>query len=585
MNGPLLALLAWLVAPAVGGPASPTAVVTRVGPGAWTTDAGAVLPSDAELIARGAVIGDVIVIAGDVFDPDDPEEDRLLFRVANRLHRSTRPYVVERQLLFAEGDAYDPRLLAESERLLRSNRYLHDAVIRPVRVRGNRVDVEVVTRDVWTLTGGASFGRSGGENTSRFEVQDVGFLGTGKDVTIQQESDVDRTSTLLRYRDPAIRGTRWTLEAVYSDNSDGFERKLYLERPFYSLETRWAISFRSIFEDRVDNLYDDGVVKKRLAHERDWVEAWIGRSGGLDGDRVSRWSFGATFARDTFGTVAKDYPFPGRPPTDEGPGFGFPSTGGPVEGVTPRSPDDRRLFVPWVAFEWIADDYVEARDVDRIGRTEDRHLGLRVDFRLGVAAKGFGSDRDAAIVRGALRDAFRLAPDQLVEIELGVGGRYRFQDAEEGLENFLASAVARYTWRNFGQHLFVARLGADWAENLDVERQLLLGGDNGLRGYPLRYQDGDRRVLLTLEQRFFTGWQVLKLFDVGAAVFADLGRAWFADAATGPEPRWLRDVGVGLRVASNRARGTMIHFDAAFPLDGNGSIDDVQWLITTHDTF
>lgn len=32
----------------------------------------------------------------------------------------------------------------------------------------------------------------------------------------------------------------------------------------------------------------------------------------------------------------------------------------------------------------------------------------------------------------------------------------------------------------------------------------MLGGDNGLRGYPLRYQVGTTNALITLEERFYS---------------------------------------------------------------------------------
>ena len=62
----------------------------------------------------------------------------------------------------------------------------------------------------------------------------------------------------------------------------------------------------------------------------------------------------------------------------------------------------------------------------------------------------------------------------------------------------------------------------------------MLGGDNGLRGYPLRYQAGDDNALMTLEQRFYSNWQPLKLFNVGAAVFFDAGRTWGDDEFAAP---------------------------------------------------
>ena len=53
--------------------------------------------------------------------------------------------MVERKLLFAPGDPYDPRLLNETARYLRSQKYLYDASVKPIRYRGNRVDVTATT--------------------------------------------------------------------------------------------------------------------------------------------------------------------------------------------------------------------------------------------------------------------------------------------------------------------------------------------------------------------------------------------------------------------------------------------------------
>ena len=60
-------------------------------------------------------------------------------------------------------------------------------------------------------------------------------------------------------------------------------------------------------------------------------------------------------------------------------------------------------------------------------------------------------------------------------------------------------------------------------------RPFTIGGDNGLRGYPLRYQSGTARALFTVEERFYSNWQPLKLFDVGAAAFVDGEEKTFLD--------------------------------------------------------
>ena len=99
---------------------------------------------------------------------------------------------------------------------------------------------QVKTRDVWTLEGGASFSRSGGTNNTSLWVEDTNFLGTGKEVSLSRIGTVDRTSNLVRYRDPNLLGSRVRLTLSHADNSDGGRERFELERPFYSLSSRWA---------------------------------------------------------------------------------------------------------------------------------------------------------------------------------------------------------------------------------------------------------------------------------------------------------------------------------------------------------
>ena len=89
--------------------------------------------------------------------------------------------------------------------------------------------------------------------------------------------------------------------------------------------------------------------------------------------------------------------------------------------------------------------------------------------------------------------------------------------------------------------------------NLAVADTLLLGGDNGLRGYPLRYQSGERRALFTVEERAFTDRYVWRLFRICGAAFFDAGRAWGGNNINTLNPGWLSNAGFGLRILSARA--------------------------------
>lgn len=515
------------------------------------------VPGDAELEAAGAVVGSIRIRTGDVFDTSIPEEDRWLFRTANRLHWKTREGVVRKLLLFREGDRYRGRLLKESERLLRQTKYLYDARILPVDYSGGRVGIEVVTRDVWTLQAGLGFSRSGGENSTRIGLQDANFLGTGKDLTVRRTSDVDRASVLYRYRDFQLLGSRLRLIVQYRDNSDGLLRQFDLTRPFFSLDTRWSASAGAGSFDQVQSLYERGEVSSRFRHRREFYTLQSGLSRGQFHGTTRRWLAGLTYEEDRFLAA------PGE--------------------IAPVSlPGDRTLVYPWIGFETISAEFLKLRNLDRLQRTEDFNFGHELFASLGWSDDGFGADRDVAVFRSRARIGHTPREGRLWLFAAYASGRY---GSGRG-ENVLAGGSVRLFARNFRRHNFYASLSVAAAANLDGENQLLLGGDRGLRGYPLRYVHGDRRFLLTLEQRLYTDWYPFRLVHVGAAVFLDVGRAWTHGSAGAGEPGVLKDIGVGLRFGSSRSSdASMVHVDLAIPLDRDAGIDSVQFLVTTQETF
>ena len=516
-------------------------------------------PIAAQTAQDGTSIGDIQIVVEDIFDTDDPRENRRLYRLANRLHRRTRPQVIARQLLFESGDAYSQRVIDESERLLRTNRYLIAARILPASVEQGATDLEVRVRDVWTLNVGAGVGRGGGVTTTHFKLQDTNLLGLGKLVTLERRSSVDRTTSVFRFADPALLGSRWNAAVGYSSNSDGSQRLFEVGRPFYALETRWSTGFSGLSDDRLESRYALGEVSQRFRHREDSFDLQGGLSSGIQQGWVHRWSAGLTYQSDRFATE----------PGVVGPG---------------RLPPDRELSYPWVAFDRIQDEYLKGRNLDQIDRTEDLHLGGKLHARLGYSTTALGASANRLVFEAQASRGFRFADRQMLLLASDLGGRWGGGETE----NASWSTSARYYARNFGDQLFSASFEGTFTHNLDPEHQLTLGGDNGLRGYPLRYQDGSARALLTLEQRFFTHWYPFRLAHVGGAIFVDIGKTWADGDAGGLSPNYgvLRDVGIGLRLASSRSGlGQTLHVDLAFPLDGDPSLQSVQWLVSSKHSF
>jgi hemolysin activation/secretion protein len=158
---------------------------------------------------------------------------------------------------------------------------------------------------------------------------------------------------------------------------------------------------------------------------------------------------------------------------------------------------------------------------------------------------------------------------------------------EQGhVRNLIADAAAKYYWRWSENWLLYAAFSGTTTYRLDPDMQLLLGGDNGLRGYPLRFESGTSRALFTVEQRVFTDWFPFRLVRVGGAVFADVGRTWGTGVIGNSDPGLLKDVGFGLRLGNSRSGlGNVLHIDFAFPLSDVAGIQKFQFLVQTMQSF
>jgi hemolysin activation/secretion protein len=137
----------------------------------------------------------------------------------------------------------------------------------------------------------------------------------------------------------------------------------------------------------------------------------------------------------------------------------------------------------------------------------------------------------------------------MVALDASVRGRA----GSRGVEDGQLDIATRYYHRSSDVRLFFLGLTASAAANLDPDHQLLLGGDNGLRGYPLRYALGDKRILLTLEQRFFFDREFFHLLRLGGAIFADVGKAWGEMPSPASHLGVLKDLGFGLRFGQTRS--------------------------------
>lgn len=518
---------------------------------------GAAVPSFSDLEAAGAVIGEIRVVTDNIFDPNDPDENNILFRAANALHIRTQPWLIRRVLLFEPGDRVSKRIIDETERLIRSTTTVYEVAIRPVAYRNGAVDVEVRTRDTWTLQPGLKLRREGGVTSGALNLKESNLAGTGTTLGLERNTSVDRTGTLLQLsHDHLFDG--WTgvkfERATYDDGSAG---SISVNRPFYALDTRWAAGASIARFDRRDAVFDGGNAVGDYRHFQHAGEVFGGHSRGLVGRWTHRQTVGLSYASDVYEID------PSRPPP-----------------VAP--PVDKTLAGPFFRYEAIEDDYLPLMNRDLIQRPEYFQMGVRTTLRLGRSLAVFGATEQPWQFSGSLSKGFRAPHGHQFLTSATYSGTH---GGSSGDTRAIGTSV-RYFVPQHGTILLYLAGAIDMIRSPSAADELLLGGDTGLRGYPIRYQRGTKRVLFTAEERYYTDWYPLRLFRVGAAAYVDIGRAWdtqIPDTTSG----WLADFGVGLRVLNARASfGNVLHLDIAFPLrNADPGVRSRQFVVKTAKTF
>jgi hypothetical protein len=171
-------------------------------------------------------------------------------RVLNALHTDTKEWVIRSNLFFKENSVLNAYLMADNERYLRSLNFIQDAriLVKPVRGSRDSVDVQIITKDLFSLSGGLDVN---GTERVRTKVAENNLLGMGQ--VLQYTALFDRTrSPVYGYEllytknsiaNSFINGTiGYTL--INTGRSDGAEEEkafyLRLDRPLVSPYSKLA---------------------------------------------------------------------------------------------------------------------------------------------------------------------------------------------------------------------------------------------------------------------------------------------------------------------------------------------------------
>ena len=500
---------------------------------------------------EGLPILEVTIENNDIFDLEQENQKLWIHKWANKLHINTRQKTIEEQLLFDTRDGYNENLIRETERLLRSRKYIHQAEIIAKEVCGKGVNLAVVTTDNWTLTPSITASRSGGETRTALEIEESNLLGLGTEVKILSESDEKRDSNAFIYRDNNWFGNLKTLKLELADNSDGHVYQVDIARPFIKQDSKYAWSIRPSSIERENPVYEQGDEIAKVGEMNDSLLLTYGWSDGLVDNSVSRYRLGWFANRLRYNTV---------------------------DDPDIELPEDVDKSYPFIEYEHLNVKYVERINFRVMGITEDIKLGSSLRTRIGWKDESYESTQEGYVLEfdynfGSFISAHTLG---LFDLSLSHESNKTIDDSGR-----IVMHGQLYNFRGVNHsYVFSSRLEA--AQNPELFELIEVGGDSGLKGYPARFQNGERAFTLSAERRVYFNVYLWQLFKFGFAMFAEAGSAW----DNGENPVWLSDVGTGLRLVSTRQSSSkVLHIDIAFPLSEKDEIDDYQLYVKARTEF
>jgi hypothetical protein len=522
----------------------------------------------------GKRVGRIHVVNLDVFGPDEA-----WLRWANFFHITTQEFVIAREVLLEPGEPWDEDRIEETRRRLADPLFTTLVVLAPVRsTEPDLVDLLVVTRDMWSLRMNTKFEFQAQKLSElSMSLSENNLFGLRKQVAFVFDMDLGSYALGPQYVDKNLGGSRLTLlgkwGAIFSRETGDFEGTRSFTSfayPLWSLDREWGASIVESHFDGVSRLFCGAeVFDYRNLGRRDPVTGErVPCNAPLPDDepaipaayRLRTFSLETSVVRQ-LGRAVKHRITGGHDLDVVRPRLLDDFPGDPAVGeafaadLFPRSERRSALFLRYTMF---LRRFAVYRNIDSYDLAEDVRLGPEIESKVAVGRELIGSDVDFATGSLGAGWTFDLAGDGFARVSAGAsvrraGGAYS--------DRVVSGTVASVSPALYGVRL-IAR-GNVSARIRDTNNQFFfVGGNTGLRGYPIGFFRGDRQVVGNLELR--TGPERLLFTRVGGVVFWDVGHA----ADRFEEITLHHDVGIGLRALVPQLQPFVFRFDWAVPLTG-----------------
>ncbi len=510
----------------------------------------------------GKVVGKIHVVNQAVFSKRD-----LFLSFFNHFHRTTREDVVAREVLLRPGDVWQDDIVDESLRNLRDPFLSNVVVLLPVKsAEPGKVDLLVVTRDVWSLRLNSRFEVQGTALTFlSASVAENNLFGWRKKLSLVFTMDQGAIALGPTYIDGNIHGSRLTLTSslrtLFSRATGDFEGtsgSTGIAYPLWSLRRKWGLGLEVAHFDGVVRFFRGTSLRTYDIPETAAVESFprVYDLRQLQTELSAVRSIGSRVVSRVFFGHELDVQRPGVRGDFTGDGGERAAF---ERDVLPRSERSSALFV---RYRMLTPRYQPFRDLDTFDLREDVLTGPELDVKVSAAMRAIGSENDFVRFGGVA--AYTLA-HRWYGLLRGSAGWSARVDGGEVIDNLVSTKVSAASGMLGCFVRVVAQVATDKLYRDRRNSFLTLGGDSGLRGYGIAAFSGQSRVVGHLEARTIP----LKIGPTrwGLAGFWDAGHA--ADRWADISPK--HDVGVGLRQLTPQLNPFVLRADWAFALNGSGA--------------
>ena len=478
---------------------------------------------EVETSPEGKVIEGVEVVPLDVFEQRDPAPSFL-----NWFHATTRPKIVERELLFKPGQAWEQWRASETARRLRGLRQLSLVLVVPVRGSdGEHVRALVITKDVWSLRLNTALTYKNGKlEYLLLQPSEENVGGTHLRLAGLYVYDVLSNSFGAIASHPRVLGTHLGFLASSSvvveratGKVDGTVGALSFGQPLYASDVNWSYGTSLQWSDRIVRWLAPSANGSLLLRRYDSPSTaafdrvpWEYRARQIYWLTYVTRSFGRKHKADvTWGLEAQQ----GKFASDSNQAAYDPRVVHEFMSTQVEQSDSR--LGPFARVDAYRNEYVSLIDVDTLGLQEDFPIGYRTLLKTYASSKRAQSTRDLVGVAAGLSYTWPLKNGLAM-----AWGIHNFEMTPVASQNDASLQGGVRVVTPFVGPLRIIYDGGAFSRYRDyLHIRYALGGDTRLRGYPSQFFIGSNFVTSNLEVRTrpLRLWTVL--FGLGA--FYDAG--------------------------------------------------------------